>query len=241
MKPLRLGKHPGSTALPPHVSWHALRFRGRPQAVRRTHCARLLQVFAVIRNPPWRKGRPASSGEGIPARTVHFQVDEHDPPRLGMVRIYCDPPWHAFWSDLATAWDAAADAPQLHAQVDVGERLQAALACILAEMMHKDNPLEVVHWGVRDWSRPPIGAAVHMWRPRFSPLAIMEKLAVRMGPQLPPVGGGADTRQAAKLNPPFHCKTAVSSRGFRSEAKVPIRYTSAGKRTPSDRGFWKAP
>jgi len=33
-----------------------------------------LQVFAVVRNPPWRAGRSASGGEGIPARTVHFQV-----------------------------------------------------------------------------------------------------------------------------------------------------------------------
>ncbi len=61
--------------------------------------------------------------------------------------------------------ELAPDEWQEHAQENSGRRLPQTLAELIRDMFQLASVPALAAWGLRDWARPPVSGAVHLWRP----------------------------------------------------------------------------
>jgi phytoene dehydrogenase-like protein len=173
---LALPKHPVSKLtrhFPPEIRRYLDGVNGFP----------LLKVFAILKEPWWtaRGGALPGAQHGahlVPTREVHYRerVEAATGTRaqrtVGMVLLYTDRPANAYWTPYIQA-------PHEGAQVNTPASLKRELAAQLLalETERETGPQEsyktqidtmeasIAAFAIRDWSKPPFGAASHAWQP----------------------------------------------------------------------------
>lgn len=134
-------------------------------------------VYAVVANPPWGLDASPSTGEGIPARAAHFSLlcEEGREP-VGVVGLYCDTPWAAYWAALVDD-ENGMPGEQIRPSMNVGRGLPETLAMWIQRMFALQHTPIILEWGIRDWGRPPFDAGIHLWRPGVDAEEIMRELS----------------------------------------------------------------
>jgi phytoene dehydrogenase-like protein len=143
----------------------------------------LLKAFAVLREPWWGAEVPTAQRGAhlVPTREVHYKG--LPAAKLGMVLLYTDRPAIAYWTPYVQV-------PHLGAQrggpPELRRELAAQLLALKAnteagaqERYKKDiDEMEatIVDFAIRDWSKPPFGAASHAWLPGINVPEAMERL-----------------------------------------------------------------
>lgn len=122
----------------------------------------LLKCFFVIQHPWWDKDIPNEEVTSLPARELHYWSREGK----GNVMIYADRPYINFWSQYVSAGH--------HDKAELCGN--PALPSVFANHMGIDVK-NITSFGIRDWGRPPYGAACHLWRPGIQPWKIIEELS----------------------------------------------------------------
>jgi phytoene dehydrogenase-like protein len=142
----------------------------------------LLKAFAILKTPWWGDTIPhAQKGAHlVPTREVHYK---ESPDKVGMVLFYTDRPANAYWTPYVQV-------PHLGAQRGGPPELRRELAAqLLALKTGKEaGPQEryksdidemeasIVDFAIRDWSKPPFGAASHAWLPGINVPEAMDRL-----------------------------------------------------------------
>jgi len=146
----------------------------------------LLKVFAVLDRPWWHAAgetTPAAQHGAhlVPTREVHYR-DRPD-AKAGMVLLYTDRPANAYWSPYIAT-------PHAAAQVNQPPELKRDLAAQLVSLQTGRDPgpqesykaqidameATIAGFAIRDWSKPPFGAASHAWMPGVNVPEAMERL-----------------------------------------------------------------
>jgi hypothetical protein len=135
-------------------------------------------VYAVVANPPWGLGASTSTGEGIPARAAHFSLHcEEGRQPVGVVGLYCDAPWAAYWAALVDEDENWRPGEQIRPSMNVGHGLRETLAMWIQRMFELQHSPTIMEWGIRDWGSPPFDAGIHLWRPGMDSEEIMRDLS----------------------------------------------------------------
>jgi phytoene dehydrogenase-like protein len=154
----------------------------------------LLKVFAILKEPWWRAngGTAPAAQHGahlVPTREVHYRdrPDAHprkrSPHKVGMVLLYTDRPANAYWAPYVRS-------PHLGAQVNDPPTLRRELAAQLLALKteRETGPQDsyktqidemeetIAAFAIRDWAKPPFGAASHAWQPGINVPEAMERL-----------------------------------------------------------------
>lgn len=151
----------------------------------------LLKLFFIVDQPWWEDDRPANRfANDLPTREIHYWKNKDR--SKGMVMVYTDNPALQFWTDYltgtggteseaiqekATCWFLKSD--QAHTEDDTDNpRLWRRFVQYARDYEHNDFTVDrLLACGMRDWSKDPYGAAVHVWRPRQESWTVMQKLA----------------------------------------------------------------
>jgi monoamine oxidase len=154
----------------------------------------LLKVFAILREPWWTARGAALPGAQhgahlVPTREVHYK-ERTEPASgtragsvVGMVLLYTDRPANAYWSPYIQM-------PHQGAQVNAPAALKRELAAQLLALKQEreTGPQEsyksqidemeasIEGFAIRDWSKPPFGAASHAWLPGINVPEAMDRL-----------------------------------------------------------------
>lgn len=163
----------------------------------------MTKVFFVTSKPWWKRDTPAQTrANRMPTREVHYF--RHDDTPNGMVLLYTDRPATEFWAPYLadrdnhdrTEIDGNPALKTPFARYLAGDILLAAERAredrphsltLTAEATTElaDLPLDeiarriersIVTYAIRDWSRPPYGAANHCWRPGVESLKVRATL-----------------------------------------------------------------
>jgi len=142
----------------------------------------LLKAFAILKKPWWGDAIPAAQKGAhlVPTREVHYKGSKHD---VGMVLLYTDRPAIAYWTPYVQV-------PHLGAQRGAPPELRRELAAQLLALKtdRETGPQErykgdidemeasIVDFAIRDWSKPPFGAASHAWFPGINVPEAMDRL-----------------------------------------------------------------
>lgn len=143
----------------------------------------LLKVFAIVKNRWWRGGDKPKAQHGahlVPTREVHyFDCDRKEDRSHGMVLFYTDRPANSYWSPYVRL-------PHAAAQQDEPESLRHELARQLLRLAREGNgdyedhllraEKNIEGFVIRDWSKPPFGAASHAWAPGVDVPAVLKQL-----------------------------------------------------------------
>ena len=154
----------------------------------------LLKVFAILREPWWSAGGGAAPGAQhgahlVPTREVHYKErteirpSKGVPSKVGMVLLYTDRPANAYWTPYIQM-------PHHSAQVNRPATLKRELAAQLLALKTdlETGPQElykseidqmeetIAAFAIRDWSKPPFGAASHAWLPGINVPEAMDRL-----------------------------------------------------------------
>jgi monoamine oxidase len=133
----------------------------------------LLKVFAILKAPWWGgrgTGLPGAQHGAhlVPTREVHYK--ERD--GAGLVLLYTDRPANAYWSPYIQT-------PHEGVQVNAPPALKRELAAQLLALKQEreagpqesyktqidEMEASIAAFAIRDWSKPPFGAASHAWLP----------------------------------------------------------------------------
>jgi phytoene dehydrogenase-like protein len=154
----------------------------------------LLKVFAILKEPWWTArgaALPAAQHGAhlVPTREVHYKerVEPASAARaqsvVGMVLLYTDRPANAYWAPYIQT-------PHEGAQVNAPPALKRELAAQLLALKQEreTGPQEsyktqidemeasIAGFAIRDWSKPPFGAASHAWLPGINVPEAMDRL-----------------------------------------------------------------
>jgi hypothetical protein len=133
----------------------------------------LLKVFVVINRPWWKTPpKPHENAHRVPTRELHYS-DQGD---QCLILFYMDRPATAYWKPYI-------EDHHVKAQVSSPPALKDELARLVARLLPNDSASEakhlervsksIVNFAIRDWSKPPFGAACHAWAPKVEvPAAI---------------------------------------------------------------------
>ncbi|MBI4285558.1 MAG: FAD-dependent oxidoreductase [Chloroflexi bacterium] len=121
----------------------------------------LLKCFFVVREPWWDENLPNRGVQGFPARELHYYKQDNK----GMVMAYCDRPSINFWKGYVTSL--------CHDKAEIG--IDQRLPLVFAERI-KTSAENVIAYGIRDWTRQPYRAGVHLWRAGVKPWEVSEQL-----------------------------------------------------------------
>jgi len=121
----------------------------------------LLKCFFVVKDPWWQENIPNSGVQNFPARELHYYKQD----TKGMVMVYADRPGVNFWTQHV--------ASRSHDRAETG--CNQHLPMLFAERMNID-PASITAYGIRDWTRPPYGAGVHLWKPGIEFWKVSEAL-----------------------------------------------------------------
>ena len=146
----------------------------------------LLKVFAILKAPWWSaKGLPPAQHGAhlVPTREVHYKERVDGGPGMGMVLLYTDRPANAYWSPYIQMPHEVA---QVNAPATLKRELAAQLLALKTE--RETGPQEsyktqidemegsISAFAIRDWSKPPFGAASHAWMPGVNVPEAMNRL-----------------------------------------------------------------
>jgi Flavin containing amine oxidoreductase len=154
----------------------------------------LLKVFSVRREPGWSaRGDAAPSAQHgahlVPTREVHYKerterrATRPEPGKVGMVLLYTDRPANAYWTPYVQLPHHAA---QVNRPAALKRELAAQLLALKTE--RETGPQEsyktqidemedtIAGFAIRDWSKPPFGAASHAWLPGIDVPEAMDRL-----------------------------------------------------------------
>ena len=132
----------------------------------------LTKIFVVIRKPWWKAlPQPQEGAHLVPTREVHyFPGADVGQPNHGMVMFYTDRPATSYWHSYVRL-------PHNAAQIDDPVSLEHELALQLSRLLPSSSPDSEAHlkrvrdsivsYAIRDWSKPPFGAACHAWAPNI--------------------------------------------------------------------------
>lgn len=163
----------------------------------------MTKVFFVTSKPWWEpEPRPHQRANRMPTREVHYFY--RDGSENGMILVYTDRPATEFWAPYVADRDNhdraeidknpelkkpfaryLAKEVQLAAQRARENRPHPLTLTREATVELADRPLDeiarhiedsVVTYAIRDWSRPPFGAANHCWRPGVQSLDVRDTL-----------------------------------------------------------------
>lgn len=136
----------------------------------------ILWATAMLKNPPWGKDAPATSGEDTTIRCAHLEYKECKGEPYGLVMFYCDGAWHQYWRNFIE--DDVEDflGYQYLPQVNKNLRLKDEIEKTMQQHFKMPNKPSIEEWGIRDWGRPPFGAGVHFWKPYAQSSLIMDAL-----------------------------------------------------------------
>jgi phytoene dehydrogenase-like protein len=152
----------------------------------------LLKVFAILKQPWWTArgaALPAAQHGAhlVPTREVHYKerVDRSAGAErvTGMVLLYTDRPANAYWTPYI-------EAPHEGAQVNAPASLKREIAAQLLALKREreTGPQEtykndidemeasIADFAIRDWSKPPFGAASHAWLAGINVPEAMDRL-----------------------------------------------------------------
>jgi phytoene dehydrogenase-like protein len=146
----------------------------------------LLKVFAILKQPWWITGGgtlPAAQHGAhlVPTREVHYKERAQD--NVGMVLLYTDRPANAYWTPYV-------EAPHAMAQVNRPPALKREIAAQLLALKteRETGPQDsyksqidemeatIASFAIRDWSKPPFGAASHAWLAGINVPEAMDRL-----------------------------------------------------------------
>ncbi|MBI2852481.1 MAG: FAD-dependent oxidoreductase [Chloroflexi bacterium] len=122
----------------------------------------LLKCFFVVKEPWWDENIPNKGVQTFPARELHY----YKQGGKGMIMAYADRPYINFWSKYVKG------RPHHRAEINGNEELPQVFSA-----QTKIDPGTVTDFGIRDWTREPYGAGVHLWRPGFEPWKVGERLS----------------------------------------------------------------
>lgn len=152
----------------------------------------LLKVFAVLREPWWSAQGQAAPGAQhgahlVPTREVHYKertdTRATTGPKVGMVLLYTDRPANAYWTPYIQMPHHAA---QVNGPTSLKRELAAQLLALKTE--RETGPQEsyktqidemeqtIASFAIRDWSKPPFGAASHAWLPGINVPEAIDRL-----------------------------------------------------------------
>jgi hypothetical protein len=135
-----------------------------------------LWVSAVLKNPPWPSSGSTSNGENVPVRAAHFVHGIHNNSSYGMAMLWCDGPWHQYWRSFVVDPKGSFEGYQIVPQVNQNPRLKLEVEKSLQRTFGTKEALTVEEYGIRDWGRPPFGAAVHFWVPGAQSYVVIQQL-----------------------------------------------------------------
>lgn len=121
----------------------------------------LLKCFFVVRAPWWEEDIPNKGVQSFPTRELHY----HRQGMKGNIMVYADRPSINFWNKYVVS--------QYHDKAEM--RGHQELPIIFANRM-KISPERILNFGIRDWSRPPYGAGVHLWKAGAEPWKVSSRL-----------------------------------------------------------------
>ncbi|MCH9757362.1 MAG: FAD-dependent oxidoreductase [Gammaproteobacteria bacterium] len=136
----------------------------------------ILWVTATMKNPPWKLGAKPTNGEYAPIRTAHLEYKERDGESYGLAMFYCDAPWHQYWRHFVKDSVDDFEGYQYLPQVNQNEDLKNELEKTIQQHFSLQDKPSIDEWGIRDWGRPPFGAAVHFWKAGAQSALIMNEL-----------------------------------------------------------------
>ena len=146
----------------------------------------LLKLFAVLSPSWWAGGTKPSAQHGahlVPTREVHYDDGHGAESRTGMVLLYTDRPANAYWTPYIQM-------PHEAAQVNAPATLKRELAAQLVALREQSETgsqesfrtqidqmeASIAGFAIRDWSKPPFGAASHAWMPGYDVPEAMDRL-----------------------------------------------------------------
>ena len=125
----------------------------------------LLKCFFIVNDPWWKEDLTNIGKIPIPARELHYRKISNTVLEKGSIMVYSDQPYINFWSRYVNS--------QYHAQTETGNNKE--LPIVFARQMGID-PKKIIMYGIRDWGRPPYGAACHIWKPGIQSWIVREQL-----------------------------------------------------------------
>jgi phytoene dehydrogenase-like protein len=154
----------------------------------------LLKVFAVLREPWWSANGSGTPGAQhgahlVPTREVHYKErtekrpSKAAPSTVGLVLLYTDRPANAYWAPYVQLPHHAA---QVNGPLTLRRELAAQLLALKTQ--RETGPQEsyktqidemeetIAGFAIRDWSKPPFGAASHAWLPGINVPDAMDRL-----------------------------------------------------------------
>ncbi|ARG98331.1 flavin monoamine oxidase family protein [Legionella micdadei] len=136
----------------------------------------IIWVTATMKNPPWELDAKPTSGEFAPIRAAHLEFKEEKGETYGMAMLYCDGPWHQYWRHYVEDNVDDFEGYQYLPQVNKNEFFKNEIEKTLQQHFSLPIKPSVDEWGIRDWGRPPFGAAVHLWKVGAQSSLIMQTL-----------------------------------------------------------------
>lgn len=175
----------------------------------------MVKVFFVTNDPWWEPDQPPQTrANRMPTREVHYfrRPKDDDPDGYGMVLIYTDRPATEYWNLYVSK--KLHDRAEIKGNDKLKEQFARFMAKDVQDALdHQENPSfglqltdkaqnkfkeltfdecaqriedSVVTYGIRDWARPPYGAANHSWRPGVKSWEVQEHLrAFALGQNAP--------------------------------------------------------
>lgn len=156
--------------------------RGFPTDVRKlldnsVMIVKLFKAFIVFKNPPFNERTiPLANtfADKVPCREVHYGYDADN--KTGMVMLYGDSPYINYWRPFHTRTSTLSRGEP---ECDSNDHLKNHLAHYLRILFPSNKlPMNIVHYGILDWSSDPYGSGVHLWKPGEVSEDTMNSLAV---------------------------------------------------------------
>ncbi|HVN23389.1 MAG TPA: FAD-dependent oxidoreductase [Syntrophorhabdales bacterium] len=127
----------------------------------------LFKCFFVTKEPWWNQSTlPQTGASSVPTRELHYYYREEGAEKRGMVMVYGDSPSKHYWQGFVT------EDPHAHVELNEDNRLRdyygkyLSLAPYVAGRREREARANTLTcFGIRDFSREPFEAGVHLWKP----------------------------------------------------------------------------
>jgi hypothetical protein len=128
---------------------------------------KLFKIFAIIKNPPWRNNTQNIkyiNSAYIPCREIHYTyIPETD---LGEVLLFGDYPSINYWNYYSCT-PTYQIFPESNNNIDLKQQIINILNRIFLNTNNVN--IDIIHYGIRDWSLPPFESGIHFWKPNINP------------------------------------------------------------------------
>ena len=133
---------------------------------------RLFKLFAIIEDPP-SKGDDTNmefiNNAYIPCREIHYRYNPKN--NLGELLLYGDFPSINYWR-----YYSVNQKNQIVPENNQNTELKKQINSVLRRIFPENENINIIHYGIRDWSLPPFHSGVHFWKPDVNPFIICKYL-----------------------------------------------------------------